>query len=116
VNRRGSSLVEVVVAVVLLGVGILALTGTAGAIARMTGLGRLASASATLASSRLERLRASPCLPGVTEGAASAGRYREQWQALPDGAGRALRVIVCYDDGRRARADTYETRSRCAGY
>lgn len=112
-NARGSSLVEVVVAVVLLSVGILALTGTSGAIARMTGLGRHASASAILASSRLERLRAAPCLPGVTAGSAPAGRFREQWTATPAGTGRALRVIVSYDDGRRARADTYETRSKC---
>jgi Tfp pilus assembly protein PilV len=113
VNARGSSLVEVVVAVVLFSVGILALTGTSGAVARMTGLGRHASASATLGSSRLERLRAAPCLPSATTGSASTGRFREQWTATPAGAGRELRVIVSYDDGRRARADTYETRAMC---
>ena len=112
-NARGFSLAEVVVAVVLFSVGILALTGTSGAIARMTGLGRHASASAILASSRLERLRAAPCLPGATAGSASGGRFFEQWTAAPDGAGRALRVIVSYDDGRRERADTYETRATC---
>ena len=112
-NARGFSLVEVIVAVVILCVGILALTRTSGAIARMTGLGRHASASATLASSRLERLRAAPCLPGTTAGSASAGRFREQWMATLAGTERALRVIVSYDDGRRARADTYETRSKC---
>ena len=112
-NTRGSSLAEVVVAVVLLCVGILALTGTSGAMARMTGLGRHASVSALLASSRLERLRAAPCPPGATTGSASAGRFREQWTAAPAGTGRVLRVIVNYDDGRRARADTYETRSKC---
>ena len=112
-NARGSSLVEVVVATLIFGVGILALTGTFGAIARMTGLGRHASASATLASSRLEQLRAAPCLPGATEGSASAGQLREQWTATSSGAERALRVIVSYDDGRRARADTFETRATC---
>ena len=112
-NARGSSLAEVVVAVVLLAVGILALTGTSGAIARMSGLGRHASASAMLAASRLERLRAEPCPPGAAAGSAAAGRFREEWSSLPAGAARALRVIVSYDDGRRARADTYETRSRC---
>ena len=112
-NARGSSLVEVVVAVVIFGVGVLALTGTSGAVARMTGLGRHASASAILASSRLERLRAAPCPPGATAGSASAGQYGEQWTATPAGIGRVLRVIVSYDDGRRARADTYETRSKC---
>jgi Tfp pilus assembly protein PilV len=114
VPTRGLSLVEVVVTVVVLTVGILALTGTSGAIARMTGLGRHASASAALASSRLERLRAAPCPLGATAGSAFAGRYREQWSSTPDGAGRALRVIVSYEDGRRARADTYETRWPCA--
>ena len=112
-NARGFSLVEVVVAIFLFSVGILALTRTSGAIARMAGLSRHASASATLASSRLERLRAGPCLPGATAGSASVGRFREQWAAAPAGAGRALRVIVSYDDGRRARADTYETRATC---
>jgi Tfp pilus assembly protein PilV len=112
-NVRGSSLVEVIAAVVVLAVGILALTGTSGAIARMTGMGRRASASAALASSRFDRLRAAPCLPGALAGSASVARYREQWTATPAGSARLLRVIVSYDDGRRARADTYETRSRC---
>ena len=112
-NRRGFSLAEVVVAVVLFSLGILALTRTSGAIARMTGLGRHASTSAIVASSRLERLRAAPCPPGATSGATSTGRVRELWTATPVGAGRALRVIISYDDGRRARADTYETRSQC---
>jgi prepilin-type N-terminal cleavage/methylation domain-containing protein len=111
---RGFSLVEVVVAVVVLAVGILALAGTSGAIARMAGLGRHASASAFVAAERLERLRAAPCPPGGAAGSASAGRYLERWSVTPDGPGRLLRVIVSYDDGRRARADTYETRTTCA--
>jgi prepilin-type N-terminal cleavage/methylation domain-containing protein len=113
VQTRGFSLVEVVVAVVILAVGILALSGTAGAIARMTGMARHASASAVLAVSRLERLRAASCPPGVATGAATAGRYREEWSATPQGTGGMLRVIVGYDDGRRARADTFETRVTC---
>lgn len=112
-NRRGFSLAEVVVAVVLFSVGILALTRTSGAIARMTGLGRHASASATLASSRLERLRAEPCLPGATAGSTSTGQFREGWTVAPAGPGRALRVIINYGEGLRARADTYETRATC---
>jgi prepilin-type N-terminal cleavage/methylation domain-containing protein len=114
VRTLGFTLVEVVVAVVVLAVGLLALAGTSGAIARMAGLARQAGASAVLAESRLERLRAAPCAIGAVAGSAFAGAYREQWTAAPDGAGRALRVIVSYEDGRRARADTYETRSTCA--
>jgi prepilin-type N-terminal cleavage/methylation domain-containing protein len=110
---RGFSLVEVIVATLLLTVGILALIGTSGAVARMGGAGRHASGSATLAASRLERLRAEPCLSGATGGSAVAGRYREQWESTPAGPERTLRVIVRYDDGRRLRADTYETRATC---
>jgi prepilin-type N-terminal cleavage/methylation domain-containing protein len=110
---RGFSLVEVVVATLLLAVGILALTGTSGAVARMDGAGRHASGSATLAASRLERLRAAPCLSAAVGGSAVVGRYREQWESTPAGPERTLRVIVSYDDGRRPRADTYETRATC---
>jgi Tfp pilus assembly protein PilV len=114
VHPRGFSLVEVVLATLLLTVGILALTGTSGAVARMTGSGRHASGSATLAASRLDRLRAAPCQPVATSGTASAGRYLERWAVTPAGAARTMSVIISYDDGRRVRADTYETRAACA--
>jgi prepilin-type N-terminal cleavage/methylation domain-containing protein len=110
---RGFSLVEVVVAVVVLAVGILALSGTSGAIARMTGMGRHASASAVLGASRLERLRAAACPPAEAGGLATIGRFREAWTVAPEGAGSRLRVVVGYEDGRRSRSDTFETRVTC---
>ena len=55
--RAGFTLVEVLVAVVVLGIGIVALAGSAAMVTRMIGRGQMGTRAAQLASQRLELLR-----------------------------------------------------------
>jgi prepilin-type N-terminal cleavage/methylation domain-containing protein len=55
--RAGFTLVEVLVAVVVLGIGIVALAGSAAMVTRMVGRGQMGTRAAQLASRRLEFLR-----------------------------------------------------------
>lgn len=62
-NERGFTIIEIIVAIVVLTVGLLGLVTTAALVTRMMGRGQRTAMSATFAQSRLERLRSSACIP-----------------------------------------------------
>ena len=102
VGRSGFTLVEALVAVVVLGTGILALAGSAALTSRMIGRGGLSTRSAVAAAGRLDRLRrvAYSTVPACTapewrdDSAGSAG-LAESWQILDvGGPARRVRVIL----------------------
>jgi prepilin-type N-terminal cleavage/methylation domain-containing protein len=64
-SRGGFTLVELLVTVVVIAVGLLALAGTSSTVARLDRAGAQRSTAATLAMSRLERLRAERCTPAA---------------------------------------------------
>ncbi|HET6345602.1 MAG TPA: prepilin-type N-terminal cleavage/methylation domain-containing protein, partial [Myxococcota bacterium] len=55
--RAGFTLVEVLVAVVVLGIGVLALVGSSAMVTRMIGRGQMGTRAAQVASKRLDSLR-----------------------------------------------------------
>lgn len=115
-NTRGFSLIEVVVAMVILTVGVLGLAASAGAISRLTAEGGRASEAAAVASSRLERLRATPC-GSMTNGSATSGQISETWRIVTPSAApfaREITVVVSYPYGRGTRSATYITEISCA--
>jgi hypothetical protein len=117
-HPSGFSLVESLLAIVLLEVGVLALAATASGVVRMTVLGGRAGASAARADSRFEALRASVCAwpqgagTAVTDSTADA-RFRERWSVADAGPARAAQVVVTYADGPHRRTDVYETVIAC---
>jgi type II secretory pathway pseudopilin PulG len=60
--RRGFTIVEALVAVMLLAAGLLALAGTSASVSRLIGEGRRSSRAGALAFQRLESLRTTACL------------------------------------------------------
>jgi prepilin-type N-terminal cleavage/methylation domain-containing protein len=113
VNRtRGFTLVELVVATLVLTVGVLALAGTAAAVGRMVGWGQRMGESAVAAAARLERLRAGGCA-SLADGRDSAGRYRLQWTVAAAGGLRAVALTVTYPNGRSDRSDRFEALAWC---
>ena len=80
-SGRGFTLVELMVAVVLFEVGLLALLSTTAAVTRMLARGRHATQAAIFATQRLERLRVTAC-------ASQAARAR---RSAPWGACRSTR-------------------------
>lgn len=88
--RRGTTLVELMVALLLLTVGIIAAAGTTGVVGRHLDAALALDQSAWLAASQLDSLRALDCTSlrvasGVT--VLRGGTVRASWQATRDSTG-----------------------------
>jgi hypothetical protein len=109
---RGVTLVELVVAVLVLTVGVLALAGTAAAVSRMVAWGQRLGGSGVAAQARLEALRAGGCA-SLGDGRDSVGRYRLRWSVATAGPLRSLTLTVSYPNGRGDRNDVFEAVAWC---
>jgi prepilin-type N-terminal cleavage/methylation domain-containing protein len=78
VVRRGFTLVELMVAVVLISVGLTGVIATSSAISRMMGGSVREATAASLAASRFETFRASQCA-AITSGSATTRGITETW-------------------------------------
>lgn len=105
-NRQGFTVVEVLVAIMVLGVGILALVGSSTLVTRMIGEGKRATYAAQIAQRRVEALRRQGMqtpncgsLAAVT-GTATTERITEQWVVTVGMQTRSITVRAIYPDGR----------------
>jgi prepilin-type N-terminal cleavage/methylation domain-containing protein len=111
---RGFTLIELVVAVTILAVGVLAVAASAVPLARLVRRGGVQAASAAEAGGRIESLRAAGCAMPAT-GVASAGQgLRITWTVSGGGALQELTVVAAYPWGPGARSDTFRTAVACA--
>ena len=109
--RRGFTLVEVVVGIVLLTIGLGALAGTSVWVIGETSAARRAERAANIARSRLELLRLRPCASDA--GVANHGELIERWTVSP-GEGRAVaEVSVVARDNGRMREQRYQVVFPC---
>ena len=119
--RQGFTLIEVLVAILLLGVGVLALASTSAEVTRMIGRGKIETRAAQAASSRMEKLRlaadaGSPrCFdPAFASGGpVLSGGMTESWLVPPAGKVRQVRVTVTYLTLRGPRQAVLETALTC---
>jgi prepilin-type N-terminal cleavage/methylation domain-containing protein len=120
-RRSGFTLVEALVAVVVVGVGIVALMSASSSVTRMIGRGKMETVAAVAAARRMEALRlaaeaTSPRCnnPAFTSGGpVMAGGVAEQWVVAASGKVRPVRVTVTYLTVRGLRTARLETRIRC---
>ncbi|MBA3893069.1 MAG: hypothetical protein H0X69_05165 [Gemmatimonadales bacterium] len=120
-RKYGFTVAEVLVAVVVLTVGVLALVGSSAYMSRMIGRGRHATVAAMLAASRLERLRlvarstSPPCTaPEWQGGSAAEAGVLQSWEMLdPAGVARRLQLIVRYRTPVGLATDTVVTAVLC---
>jgi prepilin-type N-terminal cleavage/methylation domain-containing protein len=113
-DRRAFTLLEVLVALVILGVGVLGLSGNAALVSRLVGDGARLTLAATVATTRLEELRALPCA-SVSSGAAITHGVEERWSVAPMSAAgptTALEVQLSVTYRLRARGDGHTTRTQ----
>jgi hypothetical protein len=118
-SRSAFTIVEAVVALVVLSVGVLALLGSAALTNRMLGQGRHSTRAGQVAFARIERLRqiAFSTVPACTSvdwrsGNAAGGGLTESWQiGEPAGPGRV--VIVVRSGASGASSDTVVTGMLC---
>lgn len=123
-RRGGFTLIETLVAIVILGIGLLAMAATSGAITTTLVGSRNATQATQLANLRMEQLRAisRSTLPPCTAAgfASSAAAVVSQgvtitWVVPATGASRRVRVITTYGIGRgRTRTDTLLTLMNCS--
>jgi prepilin-type N-terminal cleavage/methylation domain-containing protein len=118
---RGFTLTEVLIAIVVLGIGVATLASGSGVVTRMIGRGRVETRAALAASSRMESLRlaaygtlprcASPSF--ASGGPLITGGMTESWQVPTSGRVRRVRVTVTYLTTRGVRTAELETAVDC---
>jgi prepilin-type N-terminal cleavage/methylation domain-containing protein len=120
-SRSGVTLIEVLIAAVLLGVGIVAVAGGSGLVTRMIGQGKVETRAAQMAARRMESLRlaASSSTPRCTAaefasgGPVLGGTITESWVVPASGRIRRVRVTVSYLTVRGLRSAALETGIEC---
>jgi prepilin-type N-terminal cleavage/methylation domain-containing protein len=120
-SSSGVTLVEVLIALIVLGVGIVALAGSSSMATRMIGLGKAETHAALAASRRMEILRAAarsttpPCTaPTFTSGGPlPVDGATESWLVPVTGAKRRVTVTVDYLTVRGSRSAVLETDIEC---
>ena len=112
VRRRGFTIAEVIVAIIVMVIGVLGLASTAGVIQRMIGSAAQQTAAATMAQSRFERMRSLQCNM-LTSGSASANGLTERWRV--DSIAPRVRLVtdsVVFLSGRRT-TQVYRSSVQC---
>ncbi len=122
-NRSGFTLIEVMVAIIILSVGVLGLISTAALVTRMIGRGNISTKATQLAETRLEILRqqalsSTPSCStlGATGTPAGPSGFSEAWTVTTPAASTSLRQFsetVTYPIARGTRAATLSTQIRC---
>lgn len=115
-ERAGFTLVELMVAMLVLAVGLLGLLGAAASTIRVVGEGDRTVAAAYHAASRIDRLTALGC-DNVSDGADTVEAiYELTWTVAGDATSRVRPVMLTakYLGTRgRVRVDTFETGIAC---
>jgi len=107
---RGFTIVEALVALLILNVGLLGLVGTASAVTRLIRRGRSSTAAAVLVASRLEMLRAAGC--GASGGAETRDGLTVDWRVdTPPFPGAVLLTVRVRDAA--GRGDSLATAVSC---
>lgn len=123
-NRRsegGFTIIEVMIAVVVLVVGMLGLVMTAAVLSRMMGRSSRAQAAATYGSARMERMRAAACNPALRVPGQDTLARGGQWVAintwsyvdLGDDTYRLLVITRWQTAQNRTKTDTLEMGIPC---
>src|SRR3712207_1050309 len=111
--RAGLTLVEMMVAVVMLAVGLLGLVGTAGVVTRQIGGGTRQGLAAQAIANRIERLRAMDCAQ-IQSGTATTRGVYESW-VRGTKVNRVLYVVdtVKYTVSRSAKTQIFTITVPC---
>jgi type IV pilus assembly protein PilV len=120
-SRGGFTIVEVLIAIVMLSVGVLALASSSGSITRMMHFGRMKTDATAIAQSVLDSLRyraqaSTPKCTNVVAGSqATAPKlgFTTSWTVTTSGDTRSVVVAVAYRIGPRLKADTVTTTLFC---
>lgn len=114
-SRAGFTIVEVIVAILILTVGVLGLAGASAIVTRMMADAEVQSDAAVVAAARFETLHGSRC--PLSNGSATSATVSERWHATQ--RGRAIDRVYDVTDSVRfssrggSRTQAYESVVRC---
>lgn len=113
-NRGGFTIVEVLVAVLVLTIGLLGLAASAATVTRMISQGQRYSEASTLATQRFEILRSQSCA-SIASGTDTQGRYTISWtvQTVGNMTAQTVTMVVTSPTASAERADTFQTTIPC---
>lgn len=111
-SPRGFTLIEVVVAIVILAVGALALAGSAAVTVRRMSEAARRSSGVTMARSRAEAAMASTC-GSIASGSETARGVRSDWVVSIGAVSAELSQRVSYPTNRGIRSDDFLTAAPC---
>lgn len=111
--RRGTSLVEILIAAVMLTVAVLGLLGASSSVTQQMGAGRRQMVAASIAQRRLDSLQSLPCtvLSAAGSGSGTSNGIQEQWTVTGSGATRT--IVLSLTVPRVNRAYQYSTVVPC---
>ena len=101
-SRAGFTLVELLVAMMVFAVGMLALAATAASVTRMMGGAKRQTLAATVAQSRLEKLRSSPCA-SLVSGTETVRGVTNTWTVTAVSRGVTIKDSVSFPSSRNTR-------------
>jgi prepilin-type N-terminal cleavage/methylation domain-containing protein len=117
--RQGFTLVELIVAVMVMAVGVLGIAGTAVAVARLAGGASQQTVAANVAATRFEQLRSVSC-GAIRAGSATTRGVSERWAVTSMGAAGGVTTYDVVDtvrftsrSGRTAVLQVYRSDVRC---
>ena len=115
-NERGFTVIEVMIAVMVLAVGILAVAASSALVTRFILQGQLDTEATALAHQRIEKLRSVPC-DSVVAGSETLGTFDLRWTPAATGINKALQLTVAVESPTLLRgrsAKTFVTTMYCS--
>ena len=120
-NKRGFTIIEVIIAIIVLTVGVLGLVTTAALVTRMIARGQRSAVAASFASRRLERERNKACNNALRANGQDTLYRGSNWVAVntwtyTDGGNQnyRLKIVTTYKTIKnRVRRDSTETTIPC---
>jgi prepilin-type N-terminal cleavage/methylation domain-containing protein len=111
-RHSGFTLIELVIAIVLLSIGAIALAGSAAAIARQMAISARRSRATMIARSRAEESQSRPCA-ALSSGSEALPGIRSEWEVSMSSVSAELGQRVEYQSLFGQRADVYRTAASC---
>ena len=110
--RSGFTVVEVILAIIVLGIGVLGLAGTAGVVTNQMGGGGTRTVAAGVAQSVFDSLNARPCT-SITSGSAVMNRVNVAWTVADSGETRWIRQTLTFRTRRGMKTYSYSSMIWC---
>jgi prepilin-type N-terminal cleavage/methylation domain-containing protein len=112
-SQRGFTIIEMLIAVVIFSVGLLALAGTAAVIMTTLTTTQSRSIATSVAESRFERIGATPCLSRDFGGTAVTRGITETWTLVRLARADDVTVAVTYLSQHQPRSEQFRTFLPC---